>query len=176
MDYLNPFTYACMLSVEIALLMLNSDKILPSTINDVTSFHPFKYLVSSNNTNLGYLGKISIFKLAMSSNKFLEGCTETEIFTTFHGFLMGVKAHEFIQVVMNHEKLTSAMIEQFRFKNKTIMEYYCVGRGESLKILLESNKLTVEFALHCLGKIDIGSLNAFSRTILENYKASLEAQ
>lgn len=140
--------------------MLNSDKILPSTINDLHSqlAHPFKNLINSNNSTQEYNNYIKNFEVALNSNKLLEGCYEPQVITTFHGFLACVGCPEIIRITLNNDKLISDIIEKIRFGSKTIIEEYCkYKRVEPLKILLDSDKVTREFVEECLSNLNIGS-------------------
>lgn len=171
MDGRNPFIYACTTSVEIAFLMLNSPDIYPSTINDLTGgVHPFKYLASKNSTNPKYLNKINNFELAMSSNKFLKGCRDAEIRIAFHGLLMSVGCPQIISIGLGNDKLTSEIIEQLRFKGKTIFEYYCCKEGESLKILLDSDKVSMDFVTGSCRNLNIDSYNSHIQNILKTHE------
>lgn len=169
-DGFNPFTLACMTSVEIAFLMLNSNKILSSTINDLKSFHPFKCLISANNTNPEYSNKIENFKLAMSSDKFLKECSHTEMCIAFHGLLMGVGCPQAIDITMSNDKLTSEMIEQFKFNGKTIFELYCCKDGKALKILLDSDKVSMDFATSACRNLNIDLYNSRIQNILKSHE------
>lgn len=159
LDDRNVFDYACSTSVEIAFLMLNSNKILPSTINVHTGWaHPFKSLIIGN-CPTPYFDNIRNFEIAMGSNKFLEGCNESQAIEAFHGFLVCVGSPEIIRITLNSDKLTSDIIEKIRFGSKTIIEEYCCARNREkpLKMLLDSDKVSREFVENCLSNLVIGS-------------------
>lgn len=59
---INPFAYVCSTDVEIAFLMLNSEKILSSTINAVHGlfFHPIKEILCVKSSKVQYSDTLKI--------------------------------------------------------------------------------------------------------------------
>lgn len=156
----NLFSYACKTNVDIAFLLLESDHVLPSTINDIqyTSTHPFEYLYLNNDLSLTTQQRVENFERALSSNKFLGGCTNEKISQVFKSFMANAGQAGLISVSLKQEQLTREMIESWSFNTYTIIEWYChslTANAKTLQILLDSEKITKEYAEKCCSDINI---------------------
>lgn len=142
----NPFVYACSTDVEIAFLMLNSYKIKSSLINDVNNLHPFNILIKTECLLPKYSNNVKNLELAMSSERFLKGCSKAQMIKAFYSLLLNVESPRIIRVILDHDVLTSEMIEKMRFCHGSIVEEYCLSEcPETLRVLLDSDKITRNF-------------------------------
>lgn len=169
---ISPFEFACSKSVEIAFLMLNSDKILPSTINAVHGpfFHPIKQILCVKSTMPEYSDNIRNFELAMRSNKFLDGCSELHVREVCRSFMANKQFPEVIRIVLNNEKFTREIIEQTTWFHGTIIEEYSrCENAEPLKILLDSEKITVDFVESCYFGFDIVNCKECVQNVIQSH-------
>lgn len=172
----NLFAHACKNNAKIAFLLLDSDKVLPSSINDIryTNHHPFINLYYNNDMTLTRKDRIGYFERAIQSDKFLKDCTEKDISQIFHSFLACAGRPDLTRVALKHEKLTRAMIESWKFNGmRTVIEWHseCLtATGESLQVLLDSDKITQEYAFKSCSQIMIPLCYADVRQVLNTHE------
>lgn len=170
----NLFTVACSTNLRIARLLLDSDKVLPSIINDmqITGIHPFVklYLKSKAENNDQCVEDF------MKSNKFLKDCTKDQMLCAFHSLLTNVAYSDLIKIVLRHPTLTNELTEELRFGNENgngigIFEWYCLGgNAVSLSALLDSNKISNEYIEEHFPKLPIGSYENEIQHILNTHE------
>lgn len=171
----NLFMHACSTNVDIAFQMLYSDKISPPIINDFILcypyIHPIAQLFSSIRTSSKHSDKTEYIKRAIDADKFLKGCSEDEKLHVGKYFLSPRASRDIIYACLNTNKFTSELVEELRYGTKTIIEKYCIhGDDELLKMLLDSNKVTEEWACSVYPKLDISSYNGSIRKILNSHE------
>lgn len=146
---INVFALACMKNLSIVKRMLDSNKVNPSVINDMrTGLHPFIFLIE-NHKNMGvrdFNERLETFKYALGSKKFMLGCTDQQVCLILKNLLTHSYKHlEFMKVVLDHEQMTSNIIEK-SFGPSSIIELCCISNvPDSLKYLLDSMKITPEY-------------------------------
>lgn len=165
----NIFTYACLIDTKIALQLLNSDKILPLTINTAMCPHPF-YCMSFGDYHGYGEERVGLIESVLSSGKFLQGCEVAEITRIFQGFMKSTHCLELIKRSLTHDKLTSEIIENIYVNDVPLLVYYCLsGCSDVLKIFLDSDKVTVEYVFKCRSKLVMSSLSEKVQNVLKTH-------
>lgn len=174
----NLFTVACSTNLDIARLLLDSEKVLPSIINDMqlTGVHPFVklYLKSKAENN------VQCVEDFMKSNKFLKDCSKDQMLCAFHSFLSNVGYSDLIKIVLEHPILTNELTEELRFGNGNgmgIFEWYCLGANAiALSALLDSNKISNEYIEEYFPKLLIGSYENEIQHILNTHEKTRDVR
>lgn len=106
----------------------------------------------------------------MRSNKFLDGCSVSHTCEVFRSFMSSKHLPEVIRVVLNNEKFTREIIEQTTWFHGTIIEEYSrYTNAEPLIILLDSEKITVEFVESCYFGFDIDNCKECVQKVMQSH-------
>lgn len=167
------FIKACMTNIDIAFQMLFSDKFPPLAINKfMNNYHPFELLVMNKNTTSKYPDRFENLKLAMGSDKFLKDCSEQLKISVMCRFMRPSSCHKIVSISLNCEIMTRDIIEKMRFYgDKTIIEEYCkYADANLLKMLLDSEKVSKEWARSVCSNLDINNYNTNIQQILKSHE------
>lgn len=171
----NIFSYACLLNEQIGILLLNSDKILPLTINTSLFRNLFSHTTHGGHGG-SHMERTDLIDHLFRSEKFLNTCSHLEIICIFCIFMKSVDCPKLIEKSLEHDKLTSDIIENIYVDNIhtntsiSLLEHYCKTNSHViLKMFLDSNKVSTQYVFSLRSKLNISSYTNEIKNVLKSH-------